>query len=119
MTWLETHERTRIIREVEAVAVVDLTGRLPWKAGWASHFGDREGLLDALRERWERMCLAQVAHDRGGRGLRDGEQRLRRTHAGMLRILEAHPPGRAAEAATRARGPAAWAAAGSPALRAV
>ncbi|QDH11199.1 hypothetical protein FE634_22190 [Nocardioides dongxiaopingii] len=81
----ETHERTRIIREVEAVAVVDMTGRLPWKASWAMHFGDREGLLEALRERWERMCVVQ--------GGPDGHQRLRRTHAGMLRILDAHAPG--------------------------
>ena len=86
----ETHERTRIIREVEAVAVVDMTGHLPWKASWAMHFGDREGLLEALRERWDRMC---VVHDgQLGQLGPDGHQRLRRTHAGMLRILAAHEP---------------------------
>ncbi len=79
----DTHERTRIIREVEAVAVVDMTGHLPWKAAWGAHFGDRDGLLRALRDRWERMAV----HPAGP----DEHQRLRRTHAGMLRILEAHP----------------------------
>lgn len=80
MTWLETHERTRILREVEAYSVCDLTGHLPWKESWAPFFGDRDGLLVALRARWDRMCAAT-----------SGQQRLRRTHAGILRILEAHP----------------------------
>ena len=41
MTWHETHERTRIIREVEAAAAIDMSGRLPWRESWAPYFGDR------------------------------------------------------------------------------
>lgn len=88
MTWHETHERTRIIREVEAYSVCDPTGHLPWKESWAPFFGDRAGLLTALRSRWERMVQAQLEPRTDESVL--VEQRLRRTHAGMLRILEAH-----------------------------
>jgi hypothetical protein len=49
MTWHETHERTRIIREVEAAAAVDMSGRLPWRESWTAYFDDRSSLLAALR----------------------------------------------------------------------
>ena len=67
MTWNETHARTRIIREVEAAAAVDMTGALPWREEWAPYFGSPEGLLTALRSRWNRMCEAQldIRHRRG------------------------------------------------------
>ena len=91
MTWHETHERTRIIREVEAVAAVDLTGHLPWKTSWEQSFGDRDGLLQALRSRWDRMCQAQLDSHSTEPAFQDAHQRLRRTHAGMLRILERYP----------------------------
>lgn len=73
MAWHETPERLRIIREVEAYAVCDQSGRLPWRESWSAHFGDRSGLLDALRRRWEPPPLS--------------DQRVRRTQAGVLRIL--------------------------------
>jgi len=91
MTWHETHERTRIIREVEAVTAVDLTGHLPWKHSWAPFFGDRDGLLQALRARWERMCQAQLDTHATEPAFQDAHQRLRRTHVGILRILERYP----------------------------
>ena len=60
MTWTETHERHRIIREVEAAATADPTGALPWRDEYAVYYGDRDGLLAALRHRWERTCQAQL-----------------------------------------------------------
>ena len=90
MTWFETHERTRIIREVEAHAAVDMSGRLPWRDSWCASFGDRYGLLDALRKRWDRMCIAQLDQLVTPEQVRETERRLRRTNAGVLRILEAH-----------------------------
>jgi hypothetical protein len=90
MTWHETHERLRIIREVEAAAAVDMSGRLPWRESWSASFGDRHGLLTALRERWDRMCIAQLEELTSPERVRETERRLRRTNAGVLRILESH-----------------------------
>ena len=80
-------QRVRIIREVETSAASDTTGRLPWRASWAAYFGDRAGLLEALATR--RQCLALVNVD----DLPDLEsramvaRRLKRTTAGIERIL--------------------------------
>jgi hypothetical protein len=90
MTWYETHERTRIIREVEAAAAVDLSGQLPWSDSWAPFFGDRNGLLNQLRSRWDRMCVAQLSELTDTAKVRETEARLRRSNAGILRILECH-----------------------------
>ena len=49
MSWTETHERYRIIREVVAAAEADPTGTLPWRPEYAASFGTPEGLVEALR----------------------------------------------------------------------
>lgn len=90
MTWFETHERTRIIREVEAAAAVDQSGRLPWSDSWAPFFTDRTGLLNFLYARWERMCIAQLDELTSSEAVRETAAGLRRSNAGVLRILEAH-----------------------------
>ena len=90
MTWFETHERTRIIREVEAAAAVDTSGQLPWNDAWAPFFADRAGLLTTLRARWDRMCIAQLEELTTPQQVRDTAARLRRSNAGILRILEHH-----------------------------
>ena len=68
----------------------------------APYFGDRSGLLTALRARWDRMCIAQLDELTTPQQVRDTERRLRRSNAGVLRILEAHglvgvPAGTAAD----------------------
>jgi hypothetical protein len=88
MTWQETHARTRIIREVEAAAAVDMTGALPWREEWAPFFGTPEGLLKALRARWNRMCEAQLDVRMGEDVFADTLTHLRRTQAGILAILK-------------------------------
>ncbi len=88
MTWEETHNRTRIIREVEAAAAADMTGALPWREEWAPFFGTPEGLLKALRARWNRMCEAQLDVRAGEDVFADTLTQLRRTHAGILAILK-------------------------------
>lgn len=90
MKWYETVERIRILREVEAAAAVDPSGRLPWRDSWAPSFGDRVGLLTALRDRWERMCVVRLDELNSPQQVRAEERRLRRSYAGVLRILEAH-----------------------------
>ena len=89
MTWQETHTRTRIIREVEAAAAVDMTGALPWREEWAPYFGSPEGLIKALRSRWNRMCEAQLdVRTTGEDVFNDTLAQLRRTQAGILAILD-------------------------------
>ena len=90
MTWHESVERIRIIREVEAAAAVDPSGRLPWRDSWAPSFGDRVGLLTALRDRSERMCAVRLEELTSPQQVRDAERQLRRSYAGVLRILDAH-----------------------------
>ncbi|WP_183095587.1 hypothetical protein [Nocardioides stalactiti] len=87
MTWHETHQRTRIIREVEAAAAVDMSGALPWREEWAAVFGSPEGLLTALRSRWQRTCEAQLDARSGEDVFADTYRQLRRTQAGILAIL--------------------------------
>lgn len=87
MTWQETHQRTRIIREVEAAAALDMSGALPWRDEWAPYFGSPAGLLAALRARWDRMCEAQLDSRTGEDEFHDTYRRLRRTQAGILAIL--------------------------------
>ena len=88
MTWNETHERTRIIREVEAAAAVDMSGALPWREEWNQYFSGPHGLVAALRARWQHMCEAQLDVQDGEDQFHDAYTRLRRTQAAVLAILQ-------------------------------
>lgn len=44
----------------EAEAAIDRDGELPWHAGYAELFGDRHGLVLALKYRWSLLVEAQV-----------------------------------------------------------
>lgn len=87
MTWNETHARTAIIREVEETSARDMSGALPWREEWAQYFGSPEGLLTALRARWNRMCEAQLDIRTGEDVMHDTYRQLRRSQAGILAIL--------------------------------
>lgn len=87
MTWTETHERTRIIREVEQAAAADMSGALPWREEWSQYFAGPEGLVLALRSRWARMCEAQLDARDGEDEFMDTYARLRRAEAGILAIF--------------------------------
>lgn len=87
MTWNETHERTRIIREVEAAAAADMSGALPWREEWAQYFTSPAGLVAVLRARWQHMCEAQLDDRVPEDEVEASYRRLRRTHAGVLAIL--------------------------------
>lgn len=86
MTWHETHQRTRIIREVEALAAADLSGALPWRAEWSAYFDGPGALLTALQARWDRMCETQLDTTDDDQ-FRATYGRLRRSQAGVLAIL--------------------------------
>ena len=88
MTWNETHERIRIIREVEAAAAADMSGALPWREEWSASFDGPTGLIAALRSRWQHMCEAQLDLQAGEDQFHDTYGRLRRTQAAVLAILQ-------------------------------
>ncbi len=93
MTWNETHERTRIFREVEAAAAADMTGAVPWREEWSAYFAGPAGLVTALRARWNHMMEAQLdSWDEHEELFSDAVQRLRRTQAGVLKILQSTAP---------------------------
>ena len=60
MTWSETKRRWRILREIEELWVADPTAELPWTEEYAELFGDRDGLVAALRYRWQLTRDAQL-----------------------------------------------------------
>jgi hypothetical protein len=80
-------QRVRIIREVEAAAAYDTTGRLPWRPSWATYFGDREGLLDALATRRQCLAFIRVEDLPPGLGTAATARRIRTTDAALERIL--------------------------------
>lgn len=58
MTWNETHRRTQVLREIEAlIASTSLPAEPPaplaWHTSYDALFGDRDGLVAWLRYRWQ------------------------------------------------------------------
>ncbi|CRK55356.1 hypothetical protein [Alloactinosynnema sp. L-07] len=88
MTWSETNSYYSTLRSVAADLERTRDGVVPWRPGFAEIFGDREGLLLALRRRWVVMVQAQVEWpvDRNGRP--SAELRaLAAQHPGLLATL--------------------------------
>ena len=90
MSWTETHERFRIIREVVEAAEADPTGTLPWREEYADLFGDRDGLVTALRHRWQRTCEAQLDPNLSEEQMKDHHRRLLAQNAAVLRVLDTY-----------------------------
>jgi hypothetical protein len=90
MTWTETHERYRIIREVVKAAEADSTGTLLWREEYAELFGDRDGLVKVLRARWQHTCEAQLDGTMSDDELQAAHRKLLKAHAPVLRILDNH-----------------------------
>jgi hypothetical protein len=88
MSWTETHERYRIIREVVAAAEADPTGALPWRPEYTASFGTPEVLVAALRQRWQRTCEAQLESHLSEEELQARHRRLLVEHAAVLRVLD-------------------------------
>lgn len=63
MSWELTHRRWAALREVAASADFFRDGELPWKDEYAELFGDRDGLVAALRYRHELAATAQLDPD--------------------------------------------------------
>ena len=69
MTWTQVHDRMAFMAELIRAAETDPEAALAWadeSSQVARLFGDQEGLLLSLRQRWMTMLVAkldQAAHD--------------------------------------------------------
>ncbi|GAB1510854.1 hypothetical protein [Actinophytocola sp. KF-1] len=88
MSWQRTHDWWRAVREAEAALTRDPDGDLPWHADWADLFGDRRGLLLALRYRWSLLVAAQLDPELPEHVRERTWRDLTTRHAGLLRALD-------------------------------
>lgn len=89
MTWSETHRRWQVLRAVEEELARTESPVLPWRSEYAELFGDRAGLLAALRYRWQLTVNAQLDTHLPERELEEQRRKLARRSRGVLRVLEA------------------------------
>lgn len=87
MTYQETHQRYLALREISRTADRSPTGVLPWKDEYADLFGSRDGLIQALRHRWDLMVQAQLDPELDERVRDELAGRLQRRNRGLLAIL--------------------------------
>ncbi|MGO4257206.1 hypothetical protein [Marmoricola sp. RAF53] len=91
MTWSETHRRWRAMQEIETLVNASASGELPWNDEYAALFGDRDGLLAALRYRWELSVSAQLDTHLSEDALADQRRRLLERNSGVLRLIRRTP----------------------------
>lgn len=87
MTWSETHDRWRAIREVEEAIDRGPAGVLPWDDRLERIFGDRDGLVRALEYRWNLIVQAQLDPELPEDVLAETRRAIVRRHAGLLGVL--------------------------------
>ncbi len=87
MTWTETHRRWQALAEIEALVNASTTDELPWSTEYAEIFGDRDGLVAALRYRWRLTRDAQLDLHVQEDVLVEQYHRLQERNAGVLRVL--------------------------------
>lgn len=86
MTWSETHRRWQAMRQIEehlAAGAADL----PWTEEYAEIFGDRTGLLTALRYRWQLSRETQLDTHLPEHVLDEQRRRLDHRSRGLVRLL--------------------------------
>lgn len=96
MTWTETHRRWQVLRAVEELLDQQLAAgeapALPWREEYAPLFGDRAGLVAALRYRWELAASTQLDHQLPEQVVAEQRRRLLLRSRGVLRLLDSAPP---------------------------
>jgi len=88
MSWETTHRRWAALREVAAAAEFSLD--VPWRPEYAELFGDRAGLLAALRYRSELAEQAQLDPDLPMEVYQERARVLRERDRGVRRLLRRH-----------------------------
>ena len=87
MSWKETNLRQQTLREVTATIEADPCAGLPWRDDYTEIFGDRAGLVNALRVRWNHMVEAQLDPELPEAVFDELRDRLTTDNAGVLRLL--------------------------------
>lgn len=87
MSWELTHRRWAALREVAATADFARDGRLPWKDEYAELFGDRDGLVAALRYRQDLSASAQLDPDLPVDAYQERVRALEERTRGIRRML--------------------------------
>ncbi|UPK75127.1 hypothetical protein MU582_00390 [Nocardioidaceae bacterium SCSIO 66511] len=93
MSWDETHRRWQAVREVIAQIDIDASGELPWRSEYAEIFGDRDGLVHALRYRWKLIVQAQLDPELSEDVLAETFRDIMVRNAGLLRVLDRYTEG--------------------------
>lgn len=88
MTWNETHRRWQTLRSIEEHLASSETADLEWREEYAELFGDRAGLVAALRYRWLLARNAQLDTHLPEGALEETRQVLARRARGVRRLLE-------------------------------
>lgn len=89
MTWTETHRRWQALRTIEEQLAEATHPELPWNDELALIFGDRAGLLAALRYRHHLSVNTQMDTHLPERVLEEQRAELIRRTRGVLRVLQA------------------------------
>ena len=92
MTWSETHRRWQAMRTIEESLAAHPAAELPWNDELALIFGDRAGLVAALRYRWQLSLDTQLDTHLPEHVLEENRRRLELRARGVLRLLDTTPP---------------------------
>jgi hypothetical protein len=93
MTWDETHRRWQALRSIEEQLSRAEQPELPWNEEYAEIFGDRAGLVTALRYRWQLAVDTQLDTHLPEHVLEEQRRRLERRGRGVRQLLDMHPRG--------------------------
>ena len=93
MTWDETHRRWQALRTIEEQLASADAIELPWNEEYAALFGDRAGLLAALRYRWQLAVNTQLDTHLPEHVLEEQRRRLELRARGVRRLLDMHAGG--------------------------
>ncbi len=88
MTWDQTHRRWQALRAIEEQLSAAEVPELPWREEYAELFGDRDGLLAALRYRWRLATTAQLDTHLPEHLLEEQRRRLALRSRGVLQVLD-------------------------------
>ncbi|WP_182378529.1 hypothetical protein [Nocardioides sp. WS12] len=89
MTWTETHRRWQALRSIEEQLATATNPELPWNDELALIFGDRAGLVAALRYRLRLTVNTQMDTHLPEHVLEEQRFLLVARTRGLLRVLEA------------------------------
>lgn len=92
MSWTQTHRRWAVLREIAALVEREPDAALPWSTEHAELFGDRDGLVAALRYRCTLQSEAQLDPQLSQEAYDERRRELAALQAGVRRLIARHTP---------------------------